>query len=98
MFSKPVFDVLHQTDRPVFWVAIVAGFSMTIGLKAGQLDIRVGAPNEFRNHTKGLMGVFNGDPNDDLLAPGENAVALSNASSEWAIYYDFGEKCTFCML
>ena len=71
---------------------------MTIGLKAGQLDIRVGAPDEFRNHTKGLMGVFNGDPTDDLQAPGDNTVALSNTSSEWAIYYDFGEKCTFSML
>ncbi|KAK2178081.1 hypothetical protein NP493_563g01009 [Ridgeia piscesae] len=65
---------------------------MTIGLKAGQLDITVGAPDNFRNHTKGLMGAFNGDPTDDLLPPGENAVALSNTSSEWAIYYDFGEK------
>ena len=71
---------------------------MTIGLKAGQLDITVGAPVKFRNHTKGLMGVFNGDPTDDLLPPGENAVALSNTSSESAIYYDFGEKCTCCML
>ncbi|KAK2165542.1 hypothetical protein NP493_1362g01013 [Ridgeia piscesae] len=37
------------------------------------------------------MGGFNGDPTDDLLPPGENAVPLSNSSSEKTIFYEFGE-------
>ena len=68
---------------------------MTIGVSAQQLDITVGASDKFKNHTKGLMGVFNGDPTDDLLPPGENAVALSNSSSEKTIFYEFGELCMF---
>ena len=70
-----------------------AGFTLTIGVSAQQLDITVGAPDKFKNHTSGLMGVFNGDPTDDLLPPGENAVALSNSSSEKTIFNDFGELC-----
>ena len=72
---------------------VCAGFSLTIGVSAQQLDITVGAPDKFKKSTKGLMGVFNGDPTDDLLPPGENAVALSNSSSEKTIFYQFGELC-----
>ena len=63
-------------------------------MSAEQLDITVGASDKFKNNTKGLMGVFNGDPNDDLLPPGENAVPLANSSSEKTIFKEFGEKCT----
>ncbi|KAK2171616.1 hypothetical protein NP493_1050g00004 [Ridgeia piscesae] len=38
------------------------------------------------------MGVFNDDPTDDLLPPGENAVPLSNRSSEKTIFKEFGER------
>ena len=72
-----------------------AGFSLTIGVSAQQLDITVGASDKFKNHTKGLMGVFNDDPMDDLLPPGANAVALSNSSSEKTIFDQFGELCMF---
>ena len=71
----------------------VAGFMLTIGVTAEQLDITVGAPDTFKNNTKGLMGGFNDDPSDDLLPPGENAVPLSNSSSEKTIFNEFGEKC-----
>ena len=72
----------------------VAGFSLTIGVSAEQLDITVGASDKFKNNTKGLMGVFNGDSADDLLPPGKNALPLSNSSSEKTIFNEFGEKCT----
>ena len=58
-----------------------------------QLDITVGAPDDFKENTKGLMGVFNGDPTDDLQPPDENVLPLSNSSSEKTIFNEFGEKC-----
>ena len=58
-----------------------------------QLDITVGASDDFKENTKGLMGVFNGDPTDDLQPPDESAVHLSNSSSEKTIFNEFGEKC-----
>ncbi|KAK2152978.1 hypothetical protein NP493_2378g00005 [Ridgeia piscesae] len=66
-------------------------FTLSIGVNARQLDVTVGAPEKFKNNTKGLMGVFNGDPTDDLLPPGENAAPLSNTSSEKTIFKEFGE-------
>ena len=76
-------------------VCCVVGFSLTIGVSAEQLDITVGAPDTFINKTKGLMGVFNGDATDDLLPPGDNALPLSNSSTEKTIFYDFGERCKY---
>ncbi|KAK2160812.1 hypothetical protein NP493_1626g00009 [Ridgeia piscesae] len=82
---------LTKTNVTQIKVSYKSGFSLTIGMSAQQLDITVGASDKFKNHTKGLMGVFNGDPMDDLLPPGENAVPLSNISSEKTIFYQFGE-------
>ena len=62
-------------------------------MKAEQLDITVGAPSEFNNKTKGLMGVFNGDPSDDML-PADGGVPLNrNTSSERDIFTKFGQTC-----
>ena len=84
-----------QKRKGSYSYIFVAEFTLSIGVNARQLDITVGAPEKFKNYTKGLMGVFNGDPTDDLLPPGENAVALSNSSTEKTIFKEFGEKCTF---
>ncbi|KAK2181108.1 hypothetical protein NP493_410g01020 [Ridgeia piscesae] len=72
-------------------VTFKSGFTLTIGVTSQQLDITVGASEQFKEQTKGLMGVFNGDPTDDLLPPGENARPLANSSSEKSIFEDFGE-------
>ncbi|KAK2180866.1 hypothetical protein NP493_421g00002 [Ridgeia piscesae] len=83
---------LTKTNTTQVEVTYTSGFSLAIGINAEQLDITVGAPNTFKGNTKGLMGVFNDDPTDDLLPPGENAVALSNSSSEKTIFKEFGER------
>ena len=56
-----------------------------------QLDIVVSVPYEYTNKTKGLLGVFNGNPLDDLLTP--SGKTLSTNSTEKIIFYEFGEKC-----
>ena len=83
---------------PVSCCVLPTVFTLTIGVNAEQLDITVGASSTFHDKTKGLMGVFNGNATDDLLPPGENAVALSNSSSEKTIFFGFGEKCTLLFL
>ena len=69
------------------------GFTLVIGVKAEQLDITVGAPSDFNNKTKGLIGVFNGDPSDDML-PADGGMTLNrNKSSERDIFTKFGQTC-----
>ena len=72
----------------------VAGFTTVIGISAGQLDITVGAPAEFINKTKGLLGVFNKDPSDDML-PADGGPALTGTPTEREIYTKFGQTCTY---
>jgi len=72
---------------------VFVGFSLTVGLKAEQLDVIVAAPNTFKNNTLGLLGLFNGDLTDDLFTP--NGELLPNTSTEKTIFYNFGELCKF---
>ncbi|KAK2173006.1 hypothetical protein NP493_911g00016 [Ridgeia piscesae] len=81
-----------KTNFTQIEITYATGFSLTITLKAEQLDITVGAPNTFKGYTKGLMGVFNDDSTDDLLPPGENAEPLSNRSSDKTIFEEFGGR------
>ena len=73
-------------------MSTVPGFSLTMTISAGQLDVTIGAPLRFTNKTQGLIGVFNNDPNDDLL-PANDTVPLSPSESERTIFYMFGETC-----
>ena len=63
------------------------------GVKAEQLDITVGAPAEFVNKTRGLMGRFNKDPDDDLQPANGGPPLNASASSERDIFTIFGQTC-----
>ncbi|KAI0221528.1 Mucin-like protein [Lamellibrachia satsuma] len=72
-------------------VSFSSGFTLAIGVKAEQLDITVGAPTEFMNKTRGLMGVFNNDPYDDMLPADGGSALKSSRSTERTIFSDFGQ-------
>ena len=56
------------------------------------LQIEMAAGNiNFQNNTKGLLGNWNGDPDDDFLRP-DGSVLSPNATLE-EIHHQFGEKC-----
>ena len=60
-------------------------------LANGILAVVVNVPESAYNKTSGLLGVFNGDPDDDLTAP--DGTVLSPDSDMETIYYDFGQLC-----
>jgi hypothetical protein len=72
---------------------VLLGYSLNVILETGVLQITVGTPASDVNTTRGLLGVYNGNPDDDLTAPDGSVV--DSASSERTIYYEFGEKCKF---
>ena len=79
-------------SRQIFFY-LAAGFTLAVGVKAEQLDHTVGAPSEFKNKTRGLMGIFNSDPSDDLTPAGGGAALKAIGSSERDIFSKFGETC-----
>ena len=71
------------------------GFTLAINMKAGQLDITVGVPSEFKSKIQGLIGVFNSDPSDDLLPADGGKTVNSRRLNERDIFYEFGETCKY---
>ena len=69
-----------------------SGFTITVGLNESQLSITVAAPDDYLNETKGLLGVFNKDPSDDLT-PADGSTPLNISASEKTIFFKFGETC-----
>ncbi len=67
------------------------GFSALINLKSGMLDIITSVPCQFRDQTRGLLGVYNDDRADDLTTPLGDVI--DNNATERTIFYNFGELC-----
>ena len=76
---------------------VLAGFTITVALNESQLSITVAAPDNFLNDTKGLLGVFNKDPSDDLT-PADGSAPLSTNATEKEIFNQFGETCKLSSL
>ena len=55
------------------------------------LSFQLSVPQIFRDNTKGLLGVWNGNQSDDFLAP--DGIIISVNSNESEIFKHFGEKC-----
>ena len=61
------------------------------------LSFQLSIPHSFHNNTKGLLGVWNGNQNDDFLRPDGTTISIDSDESE--IFESFGEKCmlNLCM-
>ena len=69
---------------------------MTITFQAANevLDIQYKFNDVYSNELSGLLGNFDGDPDNDLWPQGASAPMSANSSSK-DIYTDFGESCEF---
>lgn len=67
------------------------GASLSVSLQADFLAITVEFPESFHNMTSGLLGVFNGNQNDDYRDRSGNVLNLND--TEEAIYRPFGLQC-----
>lgn len=57
----------------------------------GMMTFVVTLDDGYFNKTKGLLGTFNDNPDDDFTLP--NGTVLSSSLSSSQIHYDFGLKC-----
>ena len=74
-------------------VTFPSGISVTVTDVKGSLSIVFAAPFSFKGQTKGLLGTWNDDQEDDFLTPDGN-ILPSNATG-WQIHFNFGLKCKF---
>ena len=79
-----------------FLMVFPSGISVTVQVVSGALSIVFAAPRSFKNETKGLLGTWNGDPEDDFLTP-NGTMLPSNASSK-EIHHKFGLSCKCTVL
>ena len=62
--------------------------------KKGMLSIVVTLTNDYKNATKGLLGTWNENPDDDYTLP--DGTTLSPTLSSREIHFGFGLKCKYC--
>lgn len=86
-------SVTYEGDNGVL-VRFNSGESLHVRVQSNILRIEIaGFPIAFWNQTKGLLGNWNGNPNDDFLLP--NGQVLPTSISMQEIHYLFGEKCEY---
>jgi len=87
----------HFLSRPTgifntMWLYVCTlGWTMTVTLGARSLSILVTVPGLAWKNTRGLLGVYNADPTDDLTTRNGTILPLDSSASD--IYYQFGLPC-----
>eukprot|EP00057_Strongylocentrotus_purpuratus_P029925 XP_780234.3 PREDICTED: sushi domain-containing protein 2 [Strongylocentrotus purpuratus] len=71
--SRWAFTGVSVTGRNItsggILIAFDGGVGLTLKASEGAMSILLVAPDSFQGQTKGLMGTWNGDANDDFLTP-----------------------------
>ena len=80
-----------KPDNNSFVMVFPSGISVTAKTASGALSIVLAAPKSFKNQTKGLLGRWNDDPEDDFLTP--NGTILPPDANSKDIHYNFGLLC-----
>ena len=70
------------------------GARVEVSGKVGSLAMSMYLPEAYMGETKGLMGVWNGDPDDDFTRP--NGTILGTNATDEEIY-DWGLLCEFLL-
>ncbi|XP_022101062.1 uncharacterized protein LOC110984828 [Acanthaster planci] len=84
-------DANNNTRYQATWTV---GTSMEVGISLGILDIIVSAPAVYKNgSSRGLLGVWNGDPSDDFLKRNETLLTASGSDGNYtdSDFFKFGE-------
>ena len=68
------------------------GASISVGNQRDFLRITVEIPASFVNMTRGLLGLFNGNPNDDFHTRTGEILEIS-ADNDRDVYQQFGLEC-----
>ena len=87
------FAVVHQLNGTAN-VTFTNGVVLSVTGSNEILNVILTVPNTFRNHTKGLLGTWNGNPDDDFLT--SSGTTLPSDSTEEELFRNFGQTCELC--
>ena len=85
-----------RPENNSFLMVFPSGISVTVQGVSGALSIVFAAPRRFKNETKGLLGTWNGDSEDDFLTPNGTILPLNASSKD--IHHNFGLSCKSTVL
>lgn len=94
--SKETFNnvAVFNLGNDGFAASFSSGCSILVKEENGFISaFSVSAPQNFKGLTRGLMGNYNGDIEDDLMARTSTEPLLHN-STNYIIHYEFGITCT----
>ena len=72
-------------------VSFKSGTGVQFCVDKGVMTFVVSLSDEYFNKTRGLLGTYNDNPDDDFTLP--NGTVLSPNSTSIEIHYDFGLAC-----
>ena len=87
---------MRGRDISLRGILLIFDSGASLELKATQginraMTIQFLVPESFRDRTKGLLGTWNGDQDDDLTSP-DGSVLSADASTQ-TIHDEFGQLC-----
>ena len=74
-------------------VIFPSGSGVDFCVSKGMMSFVVALDTQYYNKTKGLLGTYNENKDDDFTLP--NGTVLSPSITDKQIHYDFGLKCKF---
>lgn len=83
-------DLSRSNDGKLV-IAFSSGISVEVELLAEMLAVTFSAPDTFKGDTKGLLGTWNDNMNDDFRRP--DGTYLDINANESTIFSDFGQLC-----
>lgn len=66
-----------------------------IQVKTLQLALSTTIPEEYKGQVKGLMGDFDGDPDNDFILPDGTVLHNNLTESDRQIFENFGKHCKY---
>jgi len=84
---------VSKSEENCLQVSFPSTMSVNFCEKKDMLSFVVTPAEVYKNTTKGLLGTWNDDPDDDFTLP--NGTVLSSSSTLREIHFGFGVKCNY---
>ena len=84
---------VSKTEENCLQVSFPSTMSVNFCEKKEMLSFVVTPADVYKNTTKGLLGTWNDDPDDDFTLP--DGTVLSSSSTLREIHFGFGVKCNY---